>query len=109
MFAISETMCYTVFTIEHLYSNFYRNEVKNMKPLSENQFKILEYLKERSGNGVPPSVREICSSVGIKSTATCHLYLKKLEEIKNKMAKYRAQQIYKQATKNLYEKVSKIG
>lgn len=31
-------------------------------------------------NGFPPSVREICSAVGIKSTATCHLYLKKLEE-----------------------------
>ena len=31
-------------------------------------------------NGFPPSVREICSAIGIKSTATCHLYLKKLEE-----------------------------
>lgn len=37
-----------------------------------------DYVKE---NGFPPSVREICSAVGIKSTATCHYYLKRLEEM----------------------------
>ena len=36
-------------------------------------------------------------------------YLKKFKEIKNKIAKYRAQQIYKNASKNLYERMSKIG
>jgi hypothetical protein len=35
-------------------------------------------------------------------------YLKKLEELKNKITKYRAQQIYKKASKNLYERISKI-
>ena len=35
-------------------------------------------------------------------------YLKKLEEFKNKIAKFRAQQIYKKASKDLYERISKI-
>lgn len=30
--------------------------------------------------GYPPSVREICRDLSIKSTATCHSYLKRLEE-----------------------------
>ncbi len=51
-----------------------------MKPLSENQFRILEYLKERSGNGVPPSVREICQAVGLKSTSSVQANLDALEE-----------------------------
>ena len=41
-----------------------------MKPLSENQHLILEYLKERMGDGVPPSVREICQAVGLRSTSS---------------------------------------
>ena len=31
-------------------------------------------------NGYSPSIREICFATGIKSTATCHYYLKKLVE-----------------------------
>ncbi|MBR2385659.1 MAG: transcriptional repressor LexA [Clostridia bacterium] len=43
-----------------------------------NVFEFMQgYIRD---NGFPPSVREICASVGIKSTATCHAYLKKLEE-----------------------------
>ncbi len=42
---------------------------------------ILEYIKEFSTkNGYPPSVREICSGVGLKSTSTVHAHLKRLEE-----------------------------
>lgn len=41
---------------------------------------ILEYIRERIGEGVPPSVREICSDLGIKSTSTVHKYLKQLEQ-----------------------------
>ena len=36
-------------------------------------------------------------------------YLKKLKEIKDKISKYRAQQIYKRASKNIYERISRIG
>lgn len=38
---------------------------------------IVESLEEQ---GYPPSVREICSTLGIKSTSTVHKYLGELEE-----------------------------
>ncbi|MBR3779543.1 MAG: transcriptional repressor LexA [Clostridia bacterium] len=51
-----------------------------MKPLNEKQQKVLAFVKERLGDGIPPSVREICDACGIKSTSTVHAYLKRLEE-----------------------------
>lgn len=42
---------------------------------------ILDYIEKQSQvNGYPPSVREIGKAVGLKSTATVHGYLTKLEE-----------------------------
>ena len=53
-----------------------------MKKVQEKINKVLEFTQDYiRDNGFPPSVREICSAVGIKSTATCHTYLKKLEEM----------------------------
>ena len=50
------------------------------KKLSEKQQQILDFLnKEVEEKGYPPSVREICSAVGLKSTSTVHAYLEKLE------------------------------
>ena len=49
-------------------------------PLNETQGKILEFLKERSGNGVPPTVREICQAVGLRSTSSVQANLNALEE-----------------------------
>ncbi len=40
---------------------------------------ILQYLVDNSFN-TPPSVREICAALGIKSTATVHRYLHELED-----------------------------
>lgn len=51
-----------------------------MKPLNEKQRKVLTFLQERAQDGVPPTVREICSAAGIKSTSTVHGYLKLLTE-----------------------------
>lgn len=51
-----------------------------MKKLSEKQQKVLDFLQERARDGIPPSVREICTATGIKSTSTVHMYLKALEE-----------------------------
>lgn len=51
-----------------------------MKQLNDSQLKILEFLKERMSEGVPPSVREICDATGLKSTSTVHGYLRVLEE-----------------------------
>ncbi|MDO5022641.1 MAG: transcriptional repressor LexA [Eubacteriales bacterium] len=42
---------------------------------------ILDYIIEFTiENGYPPSVREICTGVGLKSTSTVHAHLKRLEE-----------------------------
>lgn len=51
-----------------------------MKELSENQYRILEYLKERAGYGAVPSVREICQAVGLRSTSSVQNNLDALEE-----------------------------
>ncbi|HHT65788.1 MAG: transcriptional repressor LexA [Caldicoprobacterales bacterium] len=49
--------------------------------LSEKQKKILNFLKkEIRTKGYPPSVREICDAVGLKSTSTVHGYLERLEK-----------------------------
>ena len=50
--------------------------------LTKKQEIILEYIKaQQLKKGYPPSVREICSAVGLKSTSTVQLHLKKLEEL----------------------------
>ena len=51
-----------------------------MKKLNKSQQKTLDYLRERSQDWVPPSVREICAATGLKSTSTVHAHLKALEE-----------------------------
>jgi len=51
-----------------------------MKQLNKSQQKILEFLKQRTVDGIPPSVREICAATGLKSTSTVHTYLGVLEE-----------------------------
>ncbi|HBF64587.1 MAG TPA: repressor LexA, partial [Clostridium sp.] len=44
-----------------------------MGDLSPKQRQILEYMKsEVREKGYPPSVREICEAVGLKSTSTVH-------------------------------------
>ena len=51
-----------------------------MAKLTNKDFEILEFIKEQQiKKGFPPSVREICEAVGLKSTATIHARLKKLE------------------------------
>jgi len=50
--------------------------------ISKKQQMILDFLKsEVSCKGYPPSVREICLAVGLKSTSTVHAHLTKLEEL----------------------------
>lgn len=52
-----------------------------MNTLSEKQFQILEYMKNVvKEKGYPPSVREICEAVGLKSTSTVHGHLERLEK-----------------------------
>ncbi len=50
------------------------------KHTEENLEKLMNYLEDfTSENGFPPSVREICNYLKIKSTATAYYYLEKLK------------------------------
>ena len=51
-----------------------------MKKLNPTQKKIYEFLAERMQEGVPPSVREICAAVGLKSTSSVQSNLIALEK-----------------------------
>ena len=52
-----------------------------MSKVRENLNRVLDFTQGFiKDNGYPPSVREICAACNIKSTATCHSYLKRLEE-----------------------------
>ena len=54
---------------------------KNENGLSENELNILNYIRKQvSEVGYPPSVRELCKAVGLKSTSSVHLYLSRLAE-----------------------------
>lgn len=48
--------------------------------LSDKARMIFEYLQNRSMDAVPPTVREICRDLGIKSTSTAHKYIGELVE-----------------------------
>lgn len=50
-------------------------------PISKKQQEILDYLKETIiSRGFPPSVREICKAVNLKSTSSVHAHLETLEK-----------------------------
>jgi len=49
--------------------------------LSKKQIDIMNFIKAQvAKHGYPPSVREICAAVNLKSTSTVHSHLSKLEE-----------------------------
>ena len=68
-----------------------------MDQLKEREKRILAYMKtELNKKGYPPTVREMCNSLGIKSTSTAHKDLANLEEkgyIRKDPAKPRAIEI----------------
>ena len=48
--------------------------------ITNKQREVLEYLKQQVlHKGYPPSVREICDAVGLKSTSSVHAHLESLE------------------------------
>ncbi|MBR1821877.1 MAG: transcriptional repressor LexA [Clostridia bacterium] len=52
-----------------------------MRASHDNQQKIRDFIKaEIEDKGYPPSVREICAAVGLRSTSTVHAHLNHLEE-----------------------------
>ena len=47
----------------------------------DNRDRILKFVKEEvNAKGIPPSIREICNAVGLKSTSSVQYHLRKLEE-----------------------------
>ena len=49
--------------------------------ITEKQQEILDYMKSQIINrGFPPSVREICEAVSLKSTSSVHSHLESLEK-----------------------------
>ncbi|MFX0549029.1 transcriptional repressor LexA [Hathewaya histolytica] len=65
------------------------------------QLEIYEYIKSQiQSKGYPPSVREICKSVGLSSTSTVHGHLSRLEQkgyIRRDPTKPRAIEILKES------------
>lgn len=54
--------------------------MRNMKKIDEKINKVYNFTVDFiNENGFPPSVREICSKLSIKSTATVYTYLEKLK------------------------------
>ena len=52
-----------------------------MKKISPKQQRILDYISEFSlEHGYPPSVREICAEMDLRSPSAVHAHLKKLQE-----------------------------
>ena len=52
-----------------------------MHNLSEKEKRIYKYIVDCiTTDGFSPSVRDICSALGIKSTSTVHLYIEKLKD-----------------------------
>ena len=49
-------------------------------PLTSKQEAVYNFLVKKMQNGIPPTVREICTATGIKSTSTVHAILNVLEE-----------------------------
>ena len=50
--------------------------------ITNKQLIILEFIKDQLlTKGYPPSVREICQAVGLKSTSTVHAHFNKLEKL----------------------------
>lgn len=52
-----------------------------MAKLTDKDYQILKFIQDQlATRGFPPTVREICTEVGLASTATVHARLRKLEE-----------------------------
>lgn len=77
------------------------------KTLNNKQQQIINFVNSQvKEKGYPPSVREICSAVGFKSTSTVHSYLEKLEKdgyIQKDPTKPRALKVVKEQKNNNYE------
>lgn len=81
--------------------------------LSKVQSRILDFLKEQiKVKGFPPSVREICAFVGLKSTSSVHTHLSALEKkgyIRRDHAKSRCIEIVNDPDSSASENITSIS
>ena len=84
-----------------------------MREVNNKQNEIYEFLKTYTDNkGYPPSVREICEAVGLKSTSSVHGHLKRLESkglIKRDPTKPRALEIIDSSIKKEMVNIPIVG
>ena len=59
---------------------FDRRNAMSRPALNEKQEKVYRYLVSSIAQGFPPTVREICAALNIKSTSTVHGILDVLED-----------------------------
>lgn len=78
----------------------------------ETQRLILDFIKDQvNKNGFPPSVREICAAVGLKSTSTVHGHLTRLEKqglLKRDSMKPRAMAVTGKVSRSNKEQIVQI-
>lgn len=49
--------------------------------MKDNERRVYEYILQQSREGVPPSIREICAALGIRSTSTAARYVNTLVDM----------------------------
>lgn len=81
MFEILYGMCYNDISKSWEIISYILECIMNIDDLSKKQFEVLNFIKkEINKKGYPPSVREICDAVHLKSTSTVHGHLERLEK-----------------------------
>ncbi len=74
-----------------------------LSDLTDKDYEILDFIRDQiEENGYPPTVREICASVGLSSPATVHARLNKLEAagyIEKSSSKNRCMRLLKDSPK----------
>jgi len=84
-----------------------------MHKMNDKDFQILDYIKSQTAkNGFPPSVREICSAVGLSSTSSVANRLRKLESfgyIEKSTAKNRSLRVINYDKQDEYVDVPMYG
>ena len=55
---------------------------RSERPLTTREKAIIDFIRQKIlDSGFPPTVREICKAVGLRSTSTVHAYLSRLESL----------------------------
>ena len=82
--------------------------MKKYNDLSARQIEILNFIKKHTAeNNYPPSIREICDAVKLRSPATVHVHIKNLIEKGYLKRQTTAHKLLEIQTENEYDKVTR--